>query len=147
MKQKYPCMVSRILGLILAGGLLISSVGCAANRRPVLYPNEHLQAVGDEAARRDIEECLRLSAQVRDTGSAAKVAGSTAVGAAGGAAVGAATGAFWESAASGAAGGAAGGATSGLLFALFRARDLDPVQAAFVEECLRQKGYRVIGWR
>jgi hypothetical protein len=140
-------MVSRILGLMLAGGLLISSLGCAANKRPMLYPNEHLQAVGNEAAQRDIEECLRQSSQVGESGTVAKAAGSTAVGAAGGAAVGAATGAFWDSAASGAAGGAAGGAVSGLLYSLFRARDMDPVQAGYVEECLRQKGYRVIGWR
>ncbi|MDI6853692.1 MAG: hypothetical protein QME75_08845 [Deltaproteobacteria bacterium] len=147
MKQNYPRVLKWILGLFLAGGLLISSLGCAANRRPVLYPNEHLQAVGDEAARRDIEDCLRQSAQVARNDKVARAAGSTALGAAGGAAVGAATGAFWDTAASGAAGGAAGGATSGLLYALFRARDLDPVEAAFVEECLRQKGYRVIGWR
>ncbi|MHC4269551.1 MAG: hypothetical protein ACYSWS_00015 [Planctomycetota bacterium] len=47
----------------------------------------------------------------------------------------------------GAAMGAAGGATGGFMWGLFNAKEVDPVQKNFVEECLRLKGYKVIGWK
>jgi hypothetical protein len=43
--------------------------------------------------------------------------------------------------------GGAGGGTGGLIRGLFRSRDLDPVQQEFVNKCLKDKGYEVIGWR
>jgi len=133
------------LGMLIA--CLLFVVACTSPR-PVLYPNERLQEVGQDVAQRDIDDCLRQAAAAglssRPEG---KVAGSTAVGAATGAAVGAATGAVWGSAGRGAAAGAAGGGTAGLIRGLFRSDDLDPVQKRFVEECLRQKGYNPIGWR
>jgi hypothetical protein len=43
---------------------------------------------------------------------------------------------------------AAGGGTAGLIRGLCRSRDLDPaVKRRFVEKCLRDKGYEVIGWQ
>jgi hypothetical protein len=114
----------------------------------VLYPNTRLQEGGQAVAQQDIEECLQRAAEAGHTSSAAgNVAGSTAVGAAAGAAVGSAVGAVTGRAGRGAAIGAAGGGSSGLIRGLFRSRDLDPVQRRFVEQCLQEKGYQIIGWR
>jgi hypothetical protein len=43
--------------------------------------------------------------------------------------------------------GAAGGGAGGLLRSIFRSRDLDPVQQRFVDQCLKEKGYEVMGWQ
>jgi hypothetical protein len=140
--------VRRAEPIVLAGVLVaLAALGCAP-KRPVLYPNPHLREVGAEAANRDVDECLALAAA---GGYEAKpgrtVAGSTAGGAAGGAAVGAAVGAVLGNAGKGAAAGAAGGATRGVLRGGRAARDPDPIQKRFVEECLVERGYKPIGWR
>ncbi len=46
----------------LGGFVRKLSAGCAS-QRPVLYPNEKYKQVGDEGARRDIDECMRLAEQ------------------------------------------------------------------------------------
>jgi len=122
-------------------------LACAA-KRPTLAPNEHLQAVGEEAARRDVDECLRLAVEAGPGAARARqVAGQTAGGAVVGAASGAVAGAISGSPGIGAAAGAAGGATAGLLGGLLRGKDLDAGQQRYVEDCLRQKGYNPAGWR
>jgi outer membrane lipoprotein SlyB len=140
-------MIKAPLRFWLAIILLMAGPACAA-KRPVLYPNAHLEAVGAAAAQQDIDDCLQRAADAGYKSHAeGKVAGSTAVGAAAGAAVGAAMGAVVGRAGAGAAMGAAGGGTGGLLRGLFRSRDLDPVQQRFVNKCLQEKGYEVIGWQ
>jgi outer membrane lipoprotein SlyB len=140
-------MVKKLLRVFLVVGMVMSSLACAA-KRPVLYPNAHLEAVGMAAAQQDIDDCLQQAAAGGyQSNPEAQIAGSTAVGAASGAAVGAAVGAAAGQAGRGAAMGGAGGGTAGLIRGLFRSRDLDPVQRRFVEQCLREKGYQVIGWR
>jgi len=133
--------------IVLLVGVMASSLACAA-KRPVLYPNAQVEAVGNAAAQQDIDDCLQKAAAAGYTStSAGKVAGSTAVGAATGAAVGAAVGAVAGRAGTGAAMGAAGGGTGGLIQGLFGSRDLDPVQQRWVDQCLKEKGYEVIGWQ
>ncbi len=135
-------------------GLFLLSVaglisGCAA-QRPVLYPNDHLSRVGQAQANADIDECIRLAKQAGlDAGKGKAVARNTARAAAVGGASGAAAGAFSksESAGSGAAAGAAGAAAGTLISGMFRANELDPATKRYVEECLREKGYKVIGWK
>jgi outer membrane lipoprotein SlyB len=140
-------MIRDLFGFLLLGAIIASSLACAA-KRPALYPNARLEAVGAAAAQRDIDDCLQKAAAAGYTSnSGGQVAGSSAVGAAAGAAVGAAVGAFAGGAGTGAAMGAAGGGTGGLIRGLFRSRDLDPVQRRFVEQCLQEKGYQVIGWQ
>jgi outer membrane lipoprotein SlyB len=140
-------MIKALLRVLLMGGIAMSSLACAA-QRPILYPNAHLQAVGIAAAQQDIADCLqRAAAAGYESKVAGKVAGSTAVGGATGAAVGATVGAVTGRAGPGAAMGAAGGGTAGLIRGLFHSRDLDPVQRRFVEQCLKEKGYQVIGWQ
>jgi outer membrane lipoprotein SlyB len=140
-------MIRELLRVLLVGGVVVSSPACAA-KRPVLSPNERFEAVGAAAAQQDIDDCLQKGAAAGYTSnSRGKVAGSTAVGAAAGAAVGAAMGAAAGRAGTGAAMGAAGGGTGDLIRGIFSSRDLDPVQRRFVDQCLKEKGYEVIGWQ
>ena len=140
-------MIKDLLRVLLVGGVVVSSLACAA-KRPVLYPNARLEAAGPAAAQQDIDDCLQKAAAGGYTSNqGGEVAGSTAVGAAAGAAVGAAVGAVAGRAGAGAAMGAAGGGTGGLIRGLFRSRDLDPMQRRFVDKCLKEKGYEVIGWQ
>lgn len=131
------------LYLLLGAAALV--VACA--QRPVLYPNGQLAAVGRDVAERDIDACIEAAeAAGADSGEMESVAGSTAGGAGIGAAAGAASGAVRGRPGRGAAAGAAGGAAGGLVRGLFRGRGPDPVHRRFVEECLRERGYRPIGW-
>jgi outer membrane lipoprotein SlyB len=125
------------------------AVGGCASTRPVLYPNEHFTAVGSEAAERDIASCMELAeaAGADATGSGAgQAAARTAGGAAVGAASGAVGGAVGGSAGSGAAIGAATGATAGLLHWLFSKPTRSPAFENFVNRCLQERGYQLVGW-
>lgn len=131
--------------LVLA--LLMALAGCSSPQ-PVLYPNDHLAAVGPDAAEKDIDDCQALAeeygAEAGDPGE--EVAGSTLVGGGAGAATGAVGGAIVGSAGTGAAVGAATGATAGLIRGLFKSNDPSPTHVRFVEKCLRDRGYEPIGW-
>ena len=126
---------------------LLLLMACS-QKRPVLYPNYHLQQVGNETAQTEIDDCVSFAKEyVASSNSSGKVAKSTAQGGAVGAAGGAATGAVLGSIGRGAAAGAAGGAAVGCLQGLFRSPEPDPVFRQFVERCLRDKGYEPIGWK
>lgn len=129
------------------GAAALALAACAA-KRPVFYPNAAYQQAGADGARRDVDECIELAkSHGADTDPAARAGEHTARGAAVGAGTGAAVGAVVGSAARGAAAGAAGGGASSLLHGLFAWREPDPLQRAFVQECLSERGYRVIGWK
>ncbi len=140
-----------LLVVLLAGGM-----GCSP-LRPVLYPNEHFKQVGDAQSKQDIEACCQQAEQfVKSGGQGERAARDAAIqGAKGGAfggAVGAVGGAVTGSAGQGAAVGAATGATAGFLNSLFGGvfesrRTPDPTYAAFVNQCLAERGYQVIGWQ
>jgi hypothetical protein len=124
-------------------------VACAsAPPAPVLYPNRHLQSVGQAQAGRDMAECRRLALAGNVTETKSGDAGKQA---AAGAAVGGASAGAWglvrgnpgESALAGAAAGAAAGVVRGGL----QARETSPVFKSFVQRCLRERGYEVIGWQ
>ena len=137
----------RVFRACVALGAALAMAGCAA-KRPVLYPNAQLERAGPGAAQRDIDECMALAkAGGAGNARAGEVAGNTAGGAAVGGATGAAAGAVLGSAGRGAGAGAAAGAAGGLVRGLFRSRDPDPVHRAYVETCLRERGYRPIGWK
>lgn len=132
---------------VLALSCLLLLVACS-QKRPVLYPNYHLQEVGDETAQTEIDECISLAKEYgTSSSSSGKVAKRTAGGGAVGAAGGAASGAVFGSVGRGAAAGAAGGAAVGCLTGLFRSPEPDPVFRRFVEKCLLEKGYEPIGWK
>jgi hypothetical protein len=47
----------------------------------------------------------------------------------------------------GAGAGAAGGAAGAFAHGMLRSRDPDPVEKAYVNRCLAERGYDVLGWR
>ena len=121
--------------------------GCAS-QRPILYPNQQYKTSSEFVVKDDIDDCVALAEYVGlNTKSGEKIAGQTVIGAASGAAVGAATGAVAGRAGRGAAAGAAGGGSGGFMWGLFNSNEVDPLKKRFVEECLREKGYRIIGWK
>jgi len=127
--------------------MLLALAGCAT-QRPVLYPNAKYDRVGPEIAQRDVDDCIRLAEQhgVSPSGGEKVVrsgAEGAAVGGAGGAAAGAVRGHAGESAAVGAAFGAAAAATRGAI----HSGEPGSVYKGFVQRCLREKGYDVIGWK
>jgi hypothetical protein len=123
--------------------------GCAATPDPVLYPNDHLKQVGQAAAQQDISECRQLAEQYGvDENREGNVGGKAAGGAAtGGAAAGAwglvRGGSVGERALAGAAAGAAAGSVGGMM----QSSETSPVFKNFVQKCLRDRGYEVIGWQ
>jgi hypothetical protein len=137
----------KALILILALGFALAIAACA-DKRPVLYPNAHLQQVGSEVSQRDIEACIQYA---KDSGAAGdkgtEIAKDTAGGAAVGGAVGAAAGAVLGNLGRGAAAGTAGGAAGGLTRGILKSGDPDTVFKNFVDRCLREKGYEPIGWK
>ena len=128
--------------------IMLLVAGCAAPK-PILYPNAHLQEVGEEVANRDIEECLEMAKNAGATPSQGKsghVAGSTVVGGAIGSAAGAVGGAVVGHAGRGAMVGAASGATAGFLRGLFRRPPPSSAHKQFVQRCLNERGYDPVGW-
>ncbi|MCU0557597.1 MAG: hypothetical protein MUF67_09875 [Desulfobacterales bacterium] len=71
--------------------LVFFLAGCTTG--PTLYPNAHLQSVGEAQAQKDIADCEVLADQYVKSDAGIAVAKSTAIGGAGGAVVGGAVGA------------------------------------------------------
>lgn len=134
--------------ITLAWALTMVLAGCASH--PVVYPNRQFQETGPEALDAAIEECKALARQAGSSnlGYAGKnTALNTARGAFMGAASGAVGGAISGGAGIGAAIGAASGATWGLLSGLFNASSQpNPAFRNFVNRCLQERGYEVMGW-
>ena len=130
----------------LVAGMFIA--GCMAPK-PILYPNAHLQQVGEETADHDIDECSDLAKDAGATpsqGKAGQVAGNTAGGGALGSAGGAVGGAIRGHPGQGAMIGAASGATIGFLRGLFRKSPPSAAYKQFVQRCLKERGYDPLGW-
>ena len=121
--------------------------GCAA-KRPVLYPNAIHQQRGEAVAERDIDACMEFaSAHGVENAQAGRIASNTAKRGAAGGAAGAVGGAIAGRAGRGAAIGAATAATWGLVQGIFRSNEPDPLFRSFVNVCLQERGYQLIGWR
>jgi len=141
-----------ILRSISVISLIILSLALSACQttppRPTFYPNNYLAKVGNEQGQRDIDACM---AQATQYGVKEKKDGKVAQKAAKGATLGAITAGAWglvtgdagERALAGAAAGAAGGAASGAI----DSNNLDPVYKQFVQKCLSDQGYSIIGWQ
>lgn len=115
--------------------------GCSS--QPVLYPNSKLKEVGKTQGQRDIESCLADADEYLESPKAKKILGSTGKGAVLGGAIGAVTGALTGNFGSGLARGAAIGGTAG---GVGQAISPDQLKRSFVNRCLAQKGYQVLGW-
>ena len=134
--------------LMLSAALALA--GCASSKRPVLYPNGHLTAVGQPQADADINACMRAAeASGANSGKGDELAKSTAKAGAVGGATGAVIGAISSSSSigRGAAIGGAGAATATLVSGAFDTPEPTQVYIRFVEICLRDKVYQTIGWR
>ena len=127
--------------------LAVGVLSCSA-KRPVLYPDVHYQRMGKTRAEQDIDACVRLgrSAGLEES-RASRVAKQAGTDAAVGGAAGGAYGMVRGDAGKRAAGGAAAGAAAGTVRGTLRSGDPDPILRRYVERCLRDKGYEVIGWR
>ncbi len=149
MATRYQNAMRNLVKTLAVGGTLLT-LGCSS-ARPVVYPNEHFQVVGERTAKDDIDACIERAKDYVEGVGAGDVAKETAVGGAAGAAVGAAAGAAggaaFGNAGGGAAAGAAGGAVTALLRGAYRSGQITPAQQGFVNRCLAEKGYEVIGWQ
>ena len=137
------------LGKVLLMIGLLALAGCAAAARPVLYPNAHLNDVGQAQADADIAACRQLAASAGASGGAGQgeqAARSGVIGGAIGGATGAAGGAILGRPGTGAAVGAATGATAGFMRSLFRRSEPSQAYRGFVDRCLRERGYDSVGW-
>jgi len=140
--------LARVTAVVLAAVTL--GAGCAHYQSPVLYPNAKLQEVGKAQAAGDIAACRSLADDYVSSGAATakEIGKDTAVGGVGGAAIGAVAGAVsGRGAGRGAAIGAATGATAGAVHGTAKSVGPSPIYKGFVNRCLRERGYQVIGWQ
>lgn len=123
-------------------------LGACAGNQPVLYTSP---AGGDpNAGAAAAAECGRLAEQAGATrygGQVGQTATDTARNAAAGAAAGAVGGAIAGNVAQGAGIGAAGAAAATLVQRIFAPPAPNPAYRAYVERCLRDKGYETVGWK
>lgn len=134
--------------LLVVSGLLILG-GCASSS-PVIYQSKGAPAAADSAQlAQDIAGC---ETQARDQGldpnkgPGGDLARDTVRGGALGGATGAVTGAIGDNAGHGAKYGAAAGATAGLIRSIFRDSKPNSTYRRYVERCLADQGYDVVGW-
>ena len=130
----------------LAVALLLAGCG---QQEPVLYPNDHLAYVGEDAADEDIDACRHMAETAgadRGEDKAGQAAGGAVAGGAIGGAAGAAGGAVVGRVGTGAAVGAASGAAAGFMRGLFRPAKPSQAYRNFVNRCLAERGYEVVGW-
>lgn len=148
----------KIRGLFAAALILGGLQGCASSgpassaARPVLYPNAALNRVGEAQARVEVDGCMARAASAGLTPAENNnaVARGAGVGAATGgvaAAVGALiTGRGGEGVVRAGVGGAAVGGSAGAVQGAFRNDRPSSVYRVFVQRCLSDKGFDVIGW-
>jgi hypothetical protein len=130
---------------LLVACVLPFALACAT--RPIVYPTQELRESGGGAVIEDTEACLAEAETYLEDGRVPEAAKRTTQGAVVGGAVGGAVGAVRGSVGRGAAAGAAGGAAGVVANSLWNWRDPDPVVKRYVERCLAERGYDVIGWR
>jgi len=134
--------------VVLLAVLLVSA--CSSSpKRPVLYPNSHLNQVGGHVAQRDIDACMQLA---RTSGVNETKDGEVGRKAAGGAAIGSAGAGAWTLVQGGSVGermlaGAAAGAATGATRGAIQSTEQSPIFKNFVNRCMSEKGYSVIGWQ
>ena len=124
-------------------GILFLAISCSS--RPVLYPNARFHQVGEEVAQQDVDRCLQESESylAKYNSKAKKVATGAGKGAIAGTVMGGVSGLLFGNAGRSLVGGAVIGAAGG---ATAEALSPDEIKRSYVQQCLRDKGYQVIGW-
>ncbi len=141
-------MTLRIAMLFFAVAVL---VGCATPvAKPAFYPNAHYQRVGPAQANADAQSCAQL-AQQSEIGAVNKVdAGRSAVAGAAGVATAGVVGSVLSgnkpSLRDITAGAAAIGAGGAAATAAGQSVGGSSLYRQFVNQCLAERGYQVIGW-
>lgn len=126
--------------------LVTLSAGCSS-KQPIVYPNAHLERVGHGQYEADLQSCVAKADEYASAPSqSGQIAERATKGAVIGAASGAAAGAVLGRSGTRAGARAAGRGTSGLVSGLFGADGPHPVVRRFIERCMRDKGYDIIGW-
>lgn len=144
----FPLVAIVVMGL---AGCASSGAG-SASARPVLYPNATLNRVGDAQGRMEVNACLsRAQASgLNPSQSSNEVGRRAGEGAAVGgvaSAIGALiTGRGGEGLLRAGATGAAVGGSAGAVSGAFHNDKPNGVYRSFVQRCLSEKGFDVIGW-
>jgi len=122
--------LARVAAGILAAAAL--GAGCAHYQSPVRYPNAKLKESGRAQADAGIAACRSLASDYISPGTATakEIGQDTDVGGLGGAAIGAAT-----------------GATAGVVHGTAKSVEPSPIYKGFVDRCLEERGYQVLGWQ
>ncbi|MFT6068629.1 MAG: hypothetical protein ACJAT2_003727 [Bacteriovoracaceae bacterium] len=121
--------------------VLLACSACAS--KPVLYPNEKFESVGEDMAKKDTKACMNKADKFLKSPKAKKMLKSGGAGALLGGVVGGVAGIFSGDIAGGAAQGAAMGGAGG---AVAGALSPDELKQRYVNQCLSKKGYQVLGW-
>ena len=149
MIKKTASLAAPFAVLLLAG--CASTGPNSPSAQPVLYPNAHYNRVGDAQAKGEVSSCIVRATQAgltpdEKTNAVARGAGQGAATVGVGTAVGAAVSGQGLSGAvrAGAAGAAIGG-SMGAVSGAFHEKP-NAVYRQFVQRCLTDKGFDVIGW-
>ena len=140
---------SSISKRVVSAALVASIAGCASHR-PVLYPHAKYTQVGEAAARKDIDDCIQRANQAGIArGEGNQVIESGVEGAATGFVTGAVAAAIvggnvFSAAVIGAAVIAAAAAGT---HSVIHAHDPSDLHKNFVQRCLSEGGYEVMGWQ
>ena len=136
----------RILCSLIFLSLLAGCV--SAPPRPALYPNKAYEKNGPAAADEAVAVCMaRANAAGLKDDTENQAVKEGAGGALAGAAVGAALGAITGDAGRGAATGAVVGAAGGTAHGMSKQNQPGDIYKEYVNRCLVDKGYEVIGWK
>ena len=126
--------------------VLLLAAACAP--KPVLYRDAGWDDRGGRpAADSAVAECRRIAKEEVGKLNLTPVAEKSAWGAASGAAMGVVTGLITGDLGKAASSGAAIGATAGAASGAYQASKPDEVERAFVNRCLSERGWSVLGWR
>ncbi len=146
--QRYHTLPAGVRTATVAAVLAAGIGGCASTPEPVFYPNSHLNQVGSQAAQRDVAECKQLAL---GSGVNEHKEGEVGKQAAGGAAIGGAAAGAWGLVSGNALqrglAGAAAGAAAGTVRGTMQSSETSPIFRNFVNRCLQERGYEVIGWQ
>lgn len=147
------------IGCACATALLLGGLaGCAStgsqspSARPVLYPNATLSRVGDAQGRAEADACMAraVAAGLTPDEKNNAVARGAGMGAATGAVVSALgaliTGRGGEGAVRAGAAGAAVGGSAGAVQGAFHNDRPNSIYRKYVQRCLVERGFEVIGW-
>lgn len=115
----------------------------SCSSKPVLYPNKTYKDMGKTRASEEIDQCMSDADEFLESPKGKKILGSAGKGAVLGGAIGAVSGLLSGSLASGLGRGAAIGATAG---GVGESISPDQLKRSYVNRCLAEKGYQVMGW-